>query len=434
MPGGANRWFLMSRETCSGNPFAIQETLTEFLVTKRRQARPLVNGVLENRVRGGMPGWGEKFVTVEEQMKWAVLFALILSALTAARDVVSMLRPGEVDDWIWSVAVQLTLFLYWALLTPIVLLAMEGIRTRAWNRSRAIALHAGLYTILGTVFYGFVAIVNLHLWPSPSGASEWKYFLRVQTFLVVFLNSALKYYVPILLGGTLFAYYRRMREEELKGAQLREQLTQSRFRLLKMQLHPHFLYNALHSISCLIYTDPVRADRMIAQLSDLLRQSLEATDVVMVPLREELEYVRKYLDIERIRFSDRLEVRFSIAPDTLPLDVPNLILQPLVENAIRHGIGRRSSTGVVHIKAYKHRGGLVLAIEDNGPGFPAGEVTGVGTRNVRERLAGLYPHRAILSYRNLKPQGERQELFVPIDDINALFEVQAPDVGSAVYE
>lgn len=381
-----------------------------------------------------MPGWGEKFATVEEQMKWAVLFALILSALTAARDVVSMLRPGELADWVWSVAVQLTLFLYWAILTPIVLLAMQKIRARAWNRLQAVALHAGLYTILGTVFYGFVAVVNLYLWRLPGATSEAKIFLRLQTFLVVFLNSALKYYVPILLGGTLFAYYRRMREEEVKGAHLREQLTQSRFRLLKMQLHPHFLYNALHSISCLTYTDPTRADRMIAQLSDLLRQSLEATDVVMVPLREELEYVRKYLDIERIRFSDRLDVLFSIAPDTLALDVPNLILQPLVENAVRHGVGRRSSPGVVHIKAYKHRGGLVLAVEDNGPGFPAGEVSGIGTRNVRERLAGLYTHRAHLSYRNIKPQGARQELFVPIDDISALFEVPAPELGSALYE
>ncbi len=379
-----------------------------------------------------MPGWGEKIGSIEEQMKWAVLFAMVLSALTAARDVVSMLRPGEVDDWVWSLASQLTLFLYWAFLTPLVLLAMQTIRERRWNRLQAVGFHAALYTVFGTVFYAFVGVVNVYLWPLPGRTPEWKYFLRPQSFLVVFLNSALKYYVPILLGGALFAYYRRMREEELKGAQLREQLSQSRFRLLKMQLHPHFLYNALHSISCLIYTEPVRADRMIAQLSDLLRQSLEATDVVLVPLREELEYVRKYLEIERIRFSDRLEARFSISPDTLPLDVPNLILQPLVENAIRHAVGKMAGPGLVHIKAYKHRGGLVLAVEDNGPGFPAGEATGIGTRNVRERLAGLYSHRARLTYRNLKPCGARQELFIPIDDISALFE--APELGTAVYE
>jgi len=381
-----------------------------------------------------MPGWGEKYATVEEQTKWAVLFAVVLSALTAARDVVSMLRPGDVDDWMWSFALQLTLFLYWAFLTPLVLLAMDTIRARGWNPAKAIAFHAGLYTIFGSVFYGYVGLANFYLWPLPGKTPEWKYFLKSQSFVVVFLNSALKYYVPILLGGALFAYYCRMREEQVKGAQLREQLSQSRFRLLKMQLHPHFLFNALHSISCLIYTDPVRADRMIAQLSDLLRQSLESTDVVLVPLREELEYVRKYLDIERIRFSDRLEVRFSIAPDALPLDVPNLVLQPLVENAIRHGVGKRAAPGLVHIKAYKHRGGLVLAVEDNGPGFPPEEVNGIGTRNIRERLASLYTYRARLTYRNLKPGGARQELFIPIDDINALFEVTSPELGTAVYE
>lgn len=381
-----------------------------------------------------MPGWGEKFATVEEQTKWAVLFAIVLSALNAARDVVSMLRPGAVDDWVWSLALQLTLFLYWAFLTPLVLLAMETIRARSWNRAQAIAFHAGFYTLFGTIFYGFVGLANFYIWPLPGRTAEWNYFLKPQSFVVVFLNSAVKYYVPILLGGALFAYYRRMREEEVKGAQLREQLSQSRFRLLKMQLHPHFLYNALHSISCLTYTDPVRADRMIAQLSDLLRQSLESTDVVLVPLREELEYVRKYLEIERIRFSDRLEARFSIANDTLALDVPNLVLQPLVENAIRHGVGKVPGPGLVHIKAYKHRGGLVLAVEDNGPGFPPGEANGIGTRNVRERLTGLYTHRARLTYRNLKPRGARQELFIPIDDISALFEVAAPELGTALYE
>jgi signal transduction histidine kinase len=381
-----------------------------------------------------MARWGEKLARCEEQMKWAVLFAIVLSALTAARDVVSMLRPGQVDDWVWSIASQLTLFLYWAFLTPVVLVAMERIRERGWNRTQALGLHAALYALLGTMFYAFVALVNLYIWPLPGETMQWKYFARAQTFVVVFLNSALKYYVPILLGGTLHEYYRRMREEELKATQLRDQLSQSRFRLLKMQLHPHFLFNALHSISSLIYTDPVRADRMIAQLSDLLRLSLECTDVVMVPLREELEHVRKYLEIERIRFSDRLETKFSIASDTLALDVPNLILQPLVENAIRHGVAMRAGPGTVQIKAYKHRGGLVLAVEDNGPGFIRPDASGIGTRNVRERLAGLYTQCARLSLSNLKPHGARQELFIPIDDISALFEVPTSSQEVPAYE
>ena len=371
---------------------------------------------------------------VEEQAKWAVLFALVLSALTAARDVVSMLRPGDVADWMWSIALQLTLFLYWALVTPAVLHAMSLARENGWNRLRQVVFHILLYAAFGSIFFPFAGLVNFYVWPSPHGVRSWANFFNFETFAVVFLNGALKYYVPILLGGALYGYYRTMREEKSKALELREQLSQSRFRLLKMQLHPHFLFNALHSISSLVYTDPVRADTMIAQLSDLLRQSLESTDAVLVPLRDEIEYVRKYLEIERIRFAGRLETQFAIAPDTLALDVPNLVLQPLVENAVRHGIGRQPGPGRIEIKAYKHRGGLVLAVEDNGPGFPAGNAVGIGTRNVRERLASLYTHRARLTYRNIGPRGARQELFIPIDDITALFEQAAPDLGMAVYE
>lgn len=381
-----------------------------------------------------MASTGINLAVLEEQTKWAVLFALVLSALTAARDVVSMLRPGDVEDWIWSIALQLTLFLFWAFATPIVLKGMSVALGNGWSRSRQIILHVGLYGALGTLFFPFAGLVNFYVWPSPYGVRSWQNFASLGTFIVVFLNGVLRYYVPILLGGTLYGYYRTMREERLKAVELREQLSQSRFRLLKMQLHPHFLFNALHSISSLVYTDQVRADRMIAQLSDLLRQSLESTDAVMVPLREEIEYVRKYLDIERIRFAGRLETHFAVTPDTLAVDVPNLVLQPLVENAIRHGVSRQTGIGRVHIRAYKHRGGLVLAVEDNGPGFPSSNSVGVGTRNVRERLASLYKHRARLTYRNVEPCGARQELFIPIDDITALFEHTAPNLGMAVYE
>jgi LytS/YehU family sensor histidine kinase len=245
------------------------------------------------------------------------------------------------------------------------------------------------------------------------------------------LNSVLKYYVPILLGGTLYAYYLRLRSEESNAGELREQLMQSQFRLLKMQLHPHFLFNALHSISSLVYSDPPRADRMIAQLSELLRLSLETSDVVLVPLREELEYVKKYLEIEQIRFSDRLVVQYSIADDVLAVDVPNLILQPLVENAIKHGVAKRESGGFIHISAHKRRGGLILAVEDNGPGFAKNKGDGVGTRNVSERLRRMYMHRARLTLSGVRPQGARQELFVPIDDINALFEIPVTELGPA---
>src|ERR1051326_4911046 len=231
-----------------------------------------------------MTGWKARFTSIEEQVKWGVLFALVLSALTAMRDVAAMMEQASlIEVWVWAIAAQLTLFMFWAFLVPVVLSVMSAIRAREWNHAQAVAAHAILYLVLGSIFYVFVALMNSYLWPSLGKTADWAYFERWQTFIVVFLNSALKYYVPILLGGALYEYSRRMREEELKAAQLKEQLSDSQFRLLKMQLHPHFLFNALHSVSSLIYTDAQRADQMIAQLSELLRLSLESSDVIMVP-------------------------------------------------------------------------------------------------------------------------------------------------------
>jgi hypothetical protein len=377
-----------------------------------------------------MRAWKQTFARVEEQMKWAVLFALVLAVLTAVRDVAAMDERQALVTWIWSLAAQLTLFLYWALVAPLVLHVMDWIRGSRRNRVSTIAIHAGLYCLLGSFFYGVVGLVNLKWWPMWGSTISWKRFLTVNTYGVILLNSALKYYLPVLLGGILYAYYRGMREEEIKASELKQQLSDSHFRLLKMQLHPHFLFNALHSISALVYSDPARADRIIAQLSDLLRLSLETTEVVTVPLQEELQYVMKYLEIERIRFSDRLQTNFSIEPGTLSIDVPNLILQPLVENAIKHGTSKLAGSGCIDIKVYRERGGLVIAVEDNGPGFTKNGTSGVGTRNVRERLERLYAFRARLTMRSLQPVGARQELFIPVDDVAALFEVRTAEFRS----
>ena len=366
-----------------------------------------------------------------EQMKWAVLFALVLSALTSLRDISSMYKLLLIEGWLWSIASQLTLFLFWAVVTPLVLAAMERGREKGWNTAQSVLFHAALYAVLVSVFYVFVVFVNLYVWPAPGERPRSSDLWEMRWFISVVLNSALKYYLPILLAGTLYAYYRRLRSEELKAAELREQLMESQFRLLKMQLHPHFLFNALHSISSLVYSDPPRADRMIAQFSELLRLSLETSDVVLVPLREELEYVKKYLEIEQIRFSNRLAVKYSIAADVLAVDVPNLILQPLVENAIKHGIAKQESGGTIEISAYKRRGGLILAVEDNGPGFAKNKTDGIGIRNVSERLRKLYMHRARLTLTGVRPHGARQELFLPVDDINAFFEVPVTELGPA---
>jgi two-component system LytT family sensor kinase len=159
-----------------------------------------------------------------------------------------------------------------------------------------------------------------------------------------------------------------------------------------MQLHPHFLFNTLNSIATLIHKDPDAADQMTARLSDLLRLTLENIGVQEVPLAQELEFLERYLEIEKTRFSDRLVVRIDVAPETLDASTPYLILQPLVENAIHHGIAARSLPGCVIVRAARDGGMLVLEVKDDGPGIrsAAASNNGLGISSTRERLEKLY--------------------------------------------
>src|SRR4029079_2186861 len=167
---------------------------------------------------------------------------------------------------------------------------------------------------------------------------------------------------------------------------------------LKMQLHPHFLFNTLNSISALLDEDVDAADQMLARLGDLLRMTLENSGAQEITLQEELEFLRCYLEIEQVRFNDRLTVDMKIEPATLDAQVPNLILQPIVENAIKHGIVSRIAPGRIEISAIRYGGSLKLQVRDNGPGLHPGEASsgrvkeGLGLANTRARLEQRYRH------------------------------------------
>jgi two-component system, LytTR family, sensor kinase len=163
-----------------------------------------------------------------------------------------------------------------------------------------------------------------------------------------------------------------------------------------MQIHPHFLFNTLNSISALLHKDVEMADRMIARLGDFLRMTLKRSDAQTIDFGQELEFLRCYLDIEHIRFQDRLIVEMEVEPQTLDVMVPNLILQPIVENAIRHGIARQTNSGRITIRAFKENDRLIMQVEDNGPGLrsnhnPNGNLSGgIGLSNTRARLEQFY--------------------------------------------
>jgi len=205
--------------------------------------------------------------------------------------------------------------------------------------------------------------------------------------------GCLLYWLIVLIALSV-DLYGRYELEAVHAARLQTQLAQAQVQSLKMQLHPHFLFNTLNSISALVRDHPESAQTMIARLSDLLRRALDSTSTQEIPLRQELEFLQLYLEIEQARFEERLTVQFSIDPAALEALVPNMILQPLVENAVRHGIANKVENGKISISAKKRGSDLLLKVADNGVGLsPSGVLSikqGVGLASTKGRLERLY--------------------------------------------
>ncbi|WP_020524523.1 sensor histidine kinase [Catelliglobosispora koreensis] len=201
--------------------------------------------------------------------------------------------------------------------------------------------------------------------------------------MMISVYNNLFLYGLITIGAHALYYARAHREREA-------QLTQASLHALRTQLQPHFLFNTLNAIAAHVHDDPDTAERMIAGLGDLLRHSLDSDGRLLVPLDEELAVLRSYVDIEQIRFADRLTVTWDIDPGTLPAAVPPLLLQPLAENAIRHGLWPRSAPGVLAISARHNDGQLLLTISDDGVGIAAEAAHGIGLSNTAARLRRLY--------------------------------------------
>lgn len=211
-------------------------------------------------------------------------------------------------------------------------------------------------------------------------------------------------------------YYRRLRERQAESAALETRLAQAQLEILRSQLEPHFLFNTLNSIAALTRRDPEAAERMTLQLSSLLRVSLDCNGAQLVPLQQELRFLQSYLDIQQTRFQDRLRVRMAIDPGSLSLLVPSIMLQPLVENSIRHGIARSVAPGHLEISASKQGESLIIEIKDNGVGIANGAQTdslGFGLRNTRARLAQLYGDRHRFRLESRQGAGCRVTLELP---------------------
>lgn len=294
--------------------------------------------------------------------------------------------------------------LLWALVTPLVLWLARRFRIERNNWRRRVPFHfligLSLISLLMTIDY----VVYMTLTGRPENLTP----LHILQFIIYNVDRWLLTYWVVVLSSHALNYYQSFRKGELNAAQLRTQLAQSQLEALKMQLHPHFLFNTLHSISALLNKDVDAARTMISRLGDFLRLTLENSGTQEVPLQQEIEFLNGYLEIERIRFQDRLTTEVRIDPSVLDVPVPNLILQPIVENAMRHAIATNSNAGRIEIVAGPRNGMLRIEVRDNGPGVSAAPTNhlkhGVGLANTRARLEQLYGSRHLFELAN-EPTG-----------------------------
>jgi two-component system, LytTR family, sensor kinase len=286
---------------------------------------------------------------------------------------------------------------YWyvpALLTPAVVWAARRFPFDNGRKVRAVAAHVtGALLFALACFVGMVAM-RFALWENAgkwSGATWPQFFQRV---IFEQLDWSLMVYCVIVGASHAIAFFRESEHRKVRAAQLETQVVEARLKTLEAELHPHFLFNTLHAISTLVHRDPEAADRMISRLSDLLRITFDRSGEPKVSLKEEIDFLQKYLDIEQTRFQDRLTVSVNIEPDGLDGEVPRMILQPIVENAIKHGIAGRHGGDHVHISAGRSGDRLWMQVRDNGGGLHVGTLralrTGVGLANTRDRLDCLY--------------------------------------------
>ena len=314
----------------------------------------------------------------------------LVAVFSAAQWYLFQVSRGVSPDWLGALAPNLVSCWIWAGFTPAIVRLARRFPLQRPGWAGTLALHGAFalgFSLLDASLDVLLGDRIAALRP-PAASLASQYF--GQSFLNVFS------YFAVLAAAYALRYHALFTERQVAASRLEAQLLGAQIRALEMQLHPHFLFNTLHTVASLVRAERnAAAVRMIAGLSDLLRASLRTDGPAEIPLRDELQLVERYLAIEQIRFQERLATRIAADPDALDALVPVLILQPLVENAIRLGIERRAAPGLVEVEASRRNGTLRLSVRDSSPGAPgaARDGAGIGLSNTQTRLRHLYGER-----------------------------------------
>lgn len=317
-------------------------------------------------------------------------------------------------SWVQSIRMNVIEYGIWAvILTPLVLLLCAKILLARRNWLRFALAH--LLSIAGIVFIDVLikTFWGVNIFPRMTPLPFVPQFQKV---LFSEAEPDIHIYLVVAVIGYVVAYYTQLRNQEWQRAELETELVRTDLQVLRMQLQPHFLFNALHSVAALVDTDPRAATKMICSLGDLLRISLAGQDLAEATLRSELEFVDLYLGIQKVRFQDQLVTEISIASDVLDTKVPYLLLQPLAENAIKHGVARRPGRGKLEIRAYRESETVCVRVgndSDVSDEVPKQERLGIGLDNIRRRLRILYGAEGQLSTHALSDGRFEVEVRVP---------------------
>ncbi len=352
---------------------------------------------------------------------WVLLLAMwtAFALIIATQHYLSLRDAERPVEWLPLFGRQAQLWGTWALLAPLVFAAARRFPVAPGNVLRGVMLHVPLaigFILLHALITG--PVVTLLGWYPLAGSSS--YTTAGSMFVFVLranVGANLLVYALLVALYHVITYGSTARAREVRASQLEAQLARARLDVLQMQLQPHFLFNTLHAVSALMERDTAAARRMLTQLSDLLRLSLTDPDTQEVRVEEEISFLGRYIDIQRMRFHDRLAVDVEVDAAAQQGMVPRLVIQPLVENAIRHGIATRTGPGRVAVAVHRRDGELHLSVTDNGRGLPPGGMQslrlGVGLRNTVARLQHLYGERGRFELTNAPDGGTVAHISIP---------------------
>lgn len=351
--------------------------------------------------------------------RWLWIFAVWLGfgLLDAMDSTIVMHYEGMHHAWGKLFLYDIAVFLPWALLTAPIMRLNQRLPITQWRSAKTWVAHISACVFTDLAWSSWMARLQISLNPYDAKPgppkpfhSVWLHIFTEEFFFAIILYGA------ILAIDTVLDSRGRLARQQAETARLNEQLSKAQLDALRRQIEPHFLFNTLNSVSALIREHRNDAAvMMIAGLSDFLRRLLADPSRQQVPLAEEMEFAQKYLDIQKVRFVDRLQLAVDVPSDLLVAQVPTLILQLMIENAIKHGIAKRAHGGLVRISATRTDGTLTLSVYNDGPSLPATNLTpsGIGLSNMRTRLQSLYGDAFALDMHNLQPGGVEVSVSVP---------------------